>query len=75
MEYDFVDGFAPIHRIGLVRQFHCVEVSAEYAYETENSDNKKVHDHNFSVTARLLRLDGPLNKPTGGMLAAGKPMD
>ena len=75
LEYDFVDGFAPIHRIGIVRQFHCFEVVAEYAYETENSDNKKVHDQNFSVTARLLRLNGPLNKPAGGMISAGKPMD
>lgn len=72
MEYDFVDGFAPTHRFGIVRQFHCFEVAAEYAYETEYDDNKKVHDNNFSITARLLRLNGPLNKPTGGMISTGR---
>ena len=72
MEYDFVDGFAPTHRIGLVRQFHCFEVAAEYAYETEYDDKKKVHENNFSITARLLRLNGPLSKPTGGMLSTGQ---
>ncbi|MBO5688994.1 MAG: hypothetical protein J6S73_03610, partial [Lentisphaeria bacterium] len=75
MEYDFVDGFAPAHRIRLVRQFHCFEVAAEYAYETEYDDDSKVHDHNFSVTARLLRLNGPLTQPSGGMLAVGNAMD
>ncbi len=74
LDYDFVDGFATTHRFGLVRQFHCFEVIAEYAYETENSDNRKVHDHSFGVSARLLQLNGPLSKPSGGMLAAGKSM-
>ena len=72
MEYDFVDGFAPTHRIGLVRQFHCFEVAAEYAYETEYDDKKKVHENNFSITARLLRLNGPLSKPAGGMLSTSQ---
>ncbi len=75
MEYDFVDGFAPTHRFGIVRQFHCFEVAAEYAYETEYDDNKKTHDSNFSITARLLKLNGPLTQPSGGMVSVGKAME
>ena len=74
LDYDFVDGFAPTHKFSLVRQFHCLEIAAEYVYETEYDDNKKKHDSNFSVTARLLRLDGPLTKPSGGMVSTGSAM-
>lgn len=74
MEYDFVDGFAPTHRFALIRQFHCFEVVAAYSYETEYSDNKKQHDSNFSVTARLLQLNGPLTQPSGGMVTVGNAM-
>lgn len=73
MTYDFCDGFAPTHRIGLVRQFHCWEVAAELLYETE-SDRKdgKTHDTSFQITARLLKLEGPLTRPSGGMIATGQ---
>ena len=74
MTYDFCDGFAPSHRVGLVRQFHCWEVAAEYAYKTQYSNGEKEHSPNFRITARLLKLEGPLTRPSGGMIAAGQAM-
>ena len=71
---DFCDGFAPSHRVGLVRQFHCWEVAAEYAYKTQYSNGEKEHSPNFRITARLLKLEGPLTRPSGGMIAAGQAM-
>ena len=72
MSYDFCDGFAPSHKISLIRQFHCWEVAVSYAYTTEYDDEKKTHDYSFQVTARLLRLEGPLTRPGGGMIATGQ---
>ena len=72
VSYDFYAGYAPDHRFGIVRQFHCWEVAAEYNYETKISGGDKEHESNFAVTARLLKLNGPLSAPSGGMLAAGQ---
>jgi len=72
MSYDFCDGFAPSHKITLLRQFHCWEVAVSYVYTTEYDDNEKTHDSSFQINARLLRLEGPLSRPSGGMIATGQ---
>ncbi len=74
MEYDFSLGFAPTHRFGLVRQFHCWEVAAEYIYQTENTSDGKESNSNFRITANLVKFNGPLVRPTSGMFSAGEPL-
>lgn len=69
MGYDVLRGGISTIGFMLTRQFHCVEVIAALVFDRRNDIDDTGWDTNFTIQARLLGLEMPVNTESNRMLA------
>ena len=74
MGYDVLRGGITNLGFMLTRQFHCVELIATLVFDRED-DNPSGWETNFSVQARLIGLEMPVNSEANRMLSRANDID
>ena len=60
MGYDFLDGHVSSYRLMLRRLFHCVELSAELAFEHNTDPDEPDWETDFTVGVKFTGLESPI---------------
>lgn len=70
MGYDFLEGHVSSYRLILRRLFHCLELSAELAFEHNTDRDDPNWDTSFSVGVKFTGLESPVLQTANPVLTS-----